>query len=153
MIPSSAILAPLRASDRDAAVQELVDGLIAAGAVPGALREELIGKLLAREKVHSTGFGRGVAVPHAKHPGLTRLTAAVGLSVQGLEFASLDKQPVYTVILLLSPEGRPDEHLQAMEAIFKNLTKDSFRRALRQAQTPADVRAVLQGADGQTLAG
>jgi mannitol/fructose-specific phosphotransferase system IIA component (Ntr-type) len=79
------------------------------------------------------------------------MTAAVGLSSTGIEFASLDRAPVYTVFLLLSPEDRPEEHLKAMEVIFKNLSKDAFRRQLRQAQTVVDVRGVLTDADGQHL--
>jgi mannitol/fructose-specific phosphotransferase system IIA component (Ntr-type) len=79
------------------------------------------------------------------------MTAAVGLSSTGIEFASLDRAPVYTVFLLLSPEDRPEEHLKAMEVIFKNLSKDAFRRLLRQSQTVVDVRGVLTDADGQHL--
>jgi mannitol/fructose-specific phosphotransferase system IIA component (Ntr-type) len=153
MIAGPAVVVPLAATDREHAVRELVEALTRAGSVPADLRDELVAKLLAREKVHSTGFGRGVAVPHAKHARLTRLVAAVGLSARGIDFASLDKQPVYSIILLLSPESKPEEHLQAMEVIFKNLTKESFRRALRQAREPADVLKLLRETDGQQLAG
>ncbi|MFZ2873794.1 MAG: PTS sugar transporter subunit IIA [Phycisphaerales bacterium] len=153
MIGPGAIVAPLTAGDRDGVVRELVESLTAAGASPASLKDELITKLLAREKVHSTGFGRGVAVPHAKHAGLNRLIAAVGLSPRGIDFSSLDKQPVYSVFLLLSPESRPEEHLQAMEVLFKNLTKDSFRRGLRQARGEEEVRTILREADSHQLAG
>jgi mannitol/fructose-specific phosphotransferase system IIA component (Ntr-type) len=70
-----------------------------------------------------------------------------------VDFSALDKQPVYSVFLLLSPEDRPEDHLQAMEAIFKNLSKDTFRRFLRQAQTEKDVRTLLEEADNHLLAG
>lgn len=153
MIGDGAVVVPLKAADRDGVIRELVDALTGPHGTPESLREELVAKLLARERVHSTGFGRGVAVPHAKHAGLSRLVAAIGLSPRGIEFASLDRQPVYSVFLLLSPESRPEEHLQAMEVIFKNLTKDSFRRAMRQAKTTDEVRRVLSEADGQHLAG
>jgi len=153
MIGPGAVVVPLTAGDRDGAVRELVGALTAGGATPAALQDELVTKLLARERVHSTGFGRGVAVPHAKHAGLSRLIAAVGLSPRGLDFSSLDNQPVYSVFLLLSPESRPEEHLQAMEVLFKNLTKDSFRRGLRQARSAEEVRQILREADGHHLGG
>jgi mannitol/fructose-specific phosphotransferase system IIA component (Ntr-type) len=77
--------------------------------------------------------------------------AAVGLSQRGLDFRALDNQPVYSVFLLVSPEDRPEEHLHAMEVIFKNLSKDTFRRFLRQATTVAEVQTLLTEADGQHL--
>lgn len=153
IIVQGAIVVPLRAAERDAAIAELADALVSAGALAPGLRDEVLGKVLAREKIGSTGFGKGVAVPHVKHRGITKMAAAVGLSARGIDFASLDRQPVYSVFLLLSPEDRPEEHLQAMEVIFRNLGKDTFRRFLRQAQTPADVKALLDEVDGQSLAG
>jgi PTS system nitrogen regulatory IIA component len=67
----------------------------------------VVAKLLDREEKGSTGFGRGVAVPHAKHEGVGKLIAAIGLSDRGVDFASLDKQPVFSVFLLLSPRTSP----------------------------------------------
>jgi mannitol/fructose-specific phosphotransferase system IIA component (Ntr-type) len=153
IVPEGGIVVPLASSDRDLAVGELIDALIAAGSVPKNLRDELVGKVLARERIGSTGFGKGVAVPHVKHKGIAGMVAAIGLSPGGIDFTALDRQPVYSVVLLLSPEDRPEEHLHAMEVIFRNLSKDTFRRFLRQAQTVADVRTLLEEADGQGLTG
>lgn len=148
LVPEQAVVAKLSATDRDGVVAELIDALIAAGAAQAAHRPELIARVLEREQRGSTGFGKGVAVPHVKHPSVTRMAAAVGLSPTGVEFSSLDKQPVYSVFLLLSPQDRPEEHLQAMEVIFKNLSKDTFRRFLRQASTVEEVMTLLEEADG-----
>jgi len=153
IVPKGAIVPALKSTDRDGVVNELVDALIASGVCDQALRDELITKVLDRERRGSTGFGRGVAVPHVKHRQSGRMAAAIGLSQRGIDFNSLDKQPVYTVFLLLSPEDRPEEHLQAMEVIFKNLSKDTFRRFLRQAASVDDVRALLEEADHQQIAG
>ncbi len=153
IVPEGGIVVPLASSDRDLAVGELIDALIAAGSVAKNLRDELVGKVLARERIGSTGFGKGVAVPHVKHKGVAGMVAAIGLSPGGIDFTALDRQPVYSVVLLLSPEDRPEEHLHAMEVIFRNLSKDTFRRFLRQAQTVADVRTLLEEADGQGLTG
>ena len=144
-------MARLRSNERDAVIDELVDALIACGAAGPVPKAELIARVLERERRGSTGFGKGIAVPHVKHKGVKKMAAAIGLAPAGLDFNALDKQPVYSVFLLLSPEDRPEEHLQAMEVIFKNLSKETFRRFLRQAATPEDVRTLLEEVDGQQV--
>lgn len=151
IVAEGAIVTRLAAGDRDGVIAELVGALIAAGSAPARTRDALIASVLERERRGSTGFGKGVAVPHVKHKTVTRVAAAVGLSPAGIDFNSLDKQPVFSVFLLLSPEDKPEEHLQAMEAIFKNLSKDTFRRFLRQASTPEEVLTLLGEADGQQV--
>lgn len=153
IIADGAIVSQLASRDRDEVVTELVDALIASGSAAASLRQELINRVLDREKRGSTGFGRGVAVPHVKHKSVSKMAAAVGLSQSGVDFNALDKQPVYSIFLLLSPEDRPEDHLQAMEVIFKNLSKETFRRFLRQATTVDEVRTLLDEADAQQFGG
>jgi len=153
LVPRPAVINPLQSEDRDGAISELVNALIAAGAAPESSRDDLLKRILERERKGSTGFGKGVAVPHVKHRGVTSMAAAVGLSPRGIDFRAIDKRPVMHVFLLLSPEDRPEEHLQAMEVIFKNLSKESFRRGLVQARTADDVWGLLEEADGHTLSG
>lgn len=153
IVAPGAVVARLAGAERDEVIAELLDAIIAAGDTPRAIRDELLRRILERERKGSTGFGRGVAVPHVKHHAVTRLSAAVGLAPRGIDFNALDKQPVYSVFLLVSPEDRPEEHLQAMEVIFKNLSKDTFRRFLRQASSAEEVQELLREADGQQLPG
>jgi mannitol/fructose-specific phosphotransferase system IIA component (Ntr-type) len=153
IIQPTSIIAKLSTTDRDGAILELIEVLINSGAAPASIKDDLIEKVLERERKHSTGFGRGVAVPHVKHPDIEQMAAAIGISAEGIDFNSLDKQPVYTIFLLLSPQSKPEEHLQAMEVIFKNLSKDSFRRALRQAGTPEQIYQLLDDADNHLLGG
>ena len=121
-----------------------------AGAVKPAMVDELAKAVIKREKKGSTGFGHGVAAPHVKTPDVQRVFAAVGISTGGLEFQALDKQLVHVVFLLLSPEEKPEEHIDAMECIFGVLTQDKFRRFLRQAKNAAEVWALLEEADSAT---
>lgn len=151
IISRGAVIAPLEAQDRDTAIRDLISALISSGAADESMREAILTRVLERERKLSTGFGRGVAVPHAKHPGANSMAAAIGISHRGIDFQSHDKQPVYIVVLLLSSDERPEDHLRAMEAFFKHLSKDSFRRLLRQAQSPGEVWDVLLSADGQSL--
>lgn len=151
LVVQDAILPELKAEDRDAAIHELIDALIAAGCADPAIKDELVDAIIERENHGSTGFGKGVAVPHVKHEKITARAAGLGISAGGVDFNALDKAPVYALFLLLSPADEPDEHLQAMESIFTNLQKDSFRKFLRQASSKDEVIDLLKEADAQKL--
>jgi mannitol/fructose-specific phosphotransferase system IIA component (Ntr-type) len=130
-----AVIPQLESTDRDDVIAELVGALKKAGKLGKAKSKEIISDVISRENEASTGIGKGVAVPHVKHSAIKDVVAVIGGSSEGIDFSSLDKEPVHSVILLLSPEGNPDKHLQAMENIFRNLQKDDFRKFLRQATT------------------
>ncbi len=153
IVLTSAIVTDLEADARDEVIGELVDALVAGGAVDPGSSQALVAKVLERENKGSTGFGKGVAVPHVKHENVEKMIAAIGLSKNGLDFKALDGQPVFSVFLLLSPADKPEEHLQAMEVIFKNLSKETFRHFLRQAVNVEHVTTLLDEADRQQFAG
>ena len=146
-IVTEAIVPDLKATDRDGALRELVHALAGAGAVPAEVVDEVVAALIKREQNGSTGFGKGVAVPHVKHAKITRMAGTVGRSASGIDFAALDHQPVYSVVLLLSPDNQPQQHLQAMNAVFNNLQKDTFRRFLRQSTSREAIADLLDEAD------
>ena len=146
-IVTEAIIPSIQASDRDGALRELVTSLARSGALPDDSIDEVVAALIKREQNGSTGFGKGVAVPHVKHPKVTKMAGTVGRSANGIDFAALDHQPVYSVVLLLSPENQPQQHLQAMNAVFNNLQKDTFRRFLRQSTTREAIADLLDEAD------
>lgn len=142
-----AIIPELKARNRDEAITELVNALVKGGRLKSSYSAEIIKSVIKREKEASTGMGKGVAVPHVKHPSVKEAIAAIGRSSRGLDFSSLDKQPVYSVILLLSPVDNPDKHLQAMEGIFKHLQQEKFRKFLRQSQTAQQIEELLKEVD------
>ncbi|MEM7625657.1 MAG: PTS sugar transporter subunit IIA [Planctomycetota bacterium] len=150
-VVNDAILPQLQSAQRDDVVAELVDALIEAGAAPADLRDTLIDEILKREKNGSTGFGKGVAIPHVKHEQIAKVAAAIGISQAGVDYNALDKQPVYSIFMLLSPADQPDQHLHAMENIFANLQNDTFRSFLRQADNHEAVVTLLEEADSQTI--
>ena len=149
-IVKDAIVADLAAADRDEAVRELVAGLSRAGALPPEAQEEVVAALVKREQNGSTGFGKGVAVPHVKHPKVKKMIGTVGRSGRGIDFSALDSQPVYSVVMLLSPDDQPQQHLQAMEIVFRSLQKDMFRRFLRQADSREKIWELVEEADAGT---
>ncbi|MEQ9453511.1 MAG: PTS sugar transporter subunit IIA [Phycisphaeraceae bacterium] len=151
-IATHAILPDLASTTRDDVIRELIEAALQdADIADPALAQSLIDAIIEREKHGSTGFGKGVAVPHVKHDKILKMAAAVGVSRKGVDFNALDKQPVYSIILLLSPKDRPDEHLQAMESIFSQLQNDQFRKFLRQSTTKQEILELIEEADAQQL--
>jgi mannitol/fructose-specific phosphotransferase system IIA component (Ntr-type) len=137
----------LQSRDRDGVITELVAALVQAGRLPEASGAEITKAVIKRENEASTGMGKGVAIPHVKHGVVDDVVAVVGQSSAGVDFAALDEQPVYAVILLISPVKNPDRHLQAMENVFKHLQNEKFRKFLRQCRTPDTLKDLLNEAD------
>ena len=142
-----AAIPELQARDRDGAIAELVSSLDKAGKLGKGNRKDAIRAVTKRENEASTGMGRGIAVPHVKHKAVKDVVAVIGQSSTGIDFSSLDKQPVYSVILLISPVDNADKHLQAMESIFKHLQHEKFRKFLRQCRSVAQIEDLLREAD------
>ncbi len=142
-----AIIPELKSRDRNSVIKELVSALYEAGRLGKGNCEEIIKAVIKRENEASTGMGKGVAVPHVKHKAVKDVAATIGQSSVGIDFSSLDKQPVYSVILIISPVDNPDKHLQAMESIFKHLQEEKFRRFLRQSKEAKEIEELLREAD------
>lgn len=151
IVVEKALIPSLEATTRDEALVELVESLVQAGEISSEHRDTLVEAVLERERRGSTGFGKGVAVPHVKHALIDRMVGTIGVSAKGVDFNALDRQPVYSVFLLLSPENQPEEHLKAMEIIFGNLSQDTFRRFLRQVTSVDDIVTLIREADGHQL--
>ena len=147
IIVTDAIIPDLQATTRDEAIDELVAALARAGVVAKGKTGDIIEAVNAREAQATTGIGKGVSLPHAKLKGIKKPIATIGRSSGGIDCASMDSQPVYSVILLLSSTDSPDEHLQAMEAIFKHVQRDIFRKFLRQSETKEAIIDLIHEAD------
>jgi PTS system fructose-specific IIA component/PTS system nitrogen regulatory IIA component len=147
IVVAKAILPRLASTSRDDVVAEMLDALIAAGALNADLRDEFLKAVIKREKRGSTGFGQGVAIPHVKSDRIRRVAVSIGVSATGVDFKALDRQPVHMVFLVLSPEDKPEEHLDAMQVIFATAGRPQFQRLLRQAATSEDVIGLLEEVD------
>lgn len=151
-VQTEAIKASVTALDKPAVIRELVEGLAASGSINAADQEGIIAAILKREELGSTGIGRGVAVPHTKHPSATKLVGTIGVSHEGVDFNSLDGDKVHLFFLLVSPPDRPADHLRALENISRQLRDDTFCRFLKQAQSVQDIRTLLDEADHNQFA-
>src|SRR5215831_7688610 len=98
-----AILPELKATTKEAVIREMVESLRAAGYFKDGELEDVVKAVLKREMLGSTGIGRGVAIPHTKHTTVERLIGTVAVSHGGVAFDSLDGEPVYVFVLLVSP--------------------------------------------------
>lgn len=146
-VVEEAIVANLQASNKQEAIHRLVAALKSSGRIGGEDEENIVSAIMTREELGSTGIGRGVAVPHTKHPSADSLIATVGLCSEGLDFASLDGGDVYIIFLLVSPPDRPGDHLRGLETITRHLKRDDFCRFLKQSKNSAEVMDLLREAD------
>jgi PTS system fructose-specific IIA component/PTS system nitrogen regulatory IIA component len=151
-VKPDSICADLASEDKEGVIRELVGCLVDAGQLVRDEMDNIVEAILKREKLGSTGIGRGVAVPHTKHPSVDHPVGTVGVSVSGIDFECLDGEKVQLFFMLISPPDRPGDHLKALENISKQLQDDTFCRFLKQARNPDDVRQVLEEADNNQFA-
>jgi nitrogen PTS system EIIA component len=130
-----AIIPSLTATTKEGVIREMVQSLHAAGYFREADVEDIVKAVLRREQLGSTGIGRNIAIPHSKHASADRLIGTLALSSSGVPFDSIDGEPVYVFVLLVSPQDRPGDHLRALENVVRTMRDDNFVKNLRQATT------------------
>jgi len=136
-----AITTDVKAAKKEEVVKELVDLLINTGEIEKRHRNKLIDSLMARESLGSTAIGQGIAIPHAKSDCVDKLVAAFGLSKKGVDFDSLDGEPVYIFFLLVAPQDSAGPHLKALARISRLLKDKYLRDSLRSCQ---DEKAIIK---------
>lgn len=152
LVHPKSIVAELVSVERNGVIRELVQVLADCELIASESVDRIVKSIVTRERTRgTTGFGKGVAVPHAKVEDLPRVVASVGRSSRGIDFASLDGEPVYAVFLIASPADQPEEHLRAMDLVFRHLQQEKFRKFLRQADEPQKVLDLLKEADDKML--
>lgn len=152
-VSRDAIRTGVEADAKEDVIRAMASSLLEAGKIQENQFEGIVEAILKREELGSTGIGRGVAVPHTKHPSVGELVGAVAVSEEGVDFDSLDGEKVHLLFLLVSPPDRPGDHLRALENISRQLRDDTFCRFLKQSKTPADVWQLLEEADSNQFGG
>jgi len=146
-VSREAIKGDLVADDKEGVIREMVQALLDAGNIAPSEFDSIVKAIMKREELGSTGIGRGVAVPHTKHPSVERLIGTVAVSSEGVDFNSLDGEKVNLLFLLISPPDRPSDHLRALENVSRQLRDDGFCRFLKQAKSASDILQLLDEAD------
>lgn len=142
-----AITADLKSQDKKAAIQELTDSLVKAGALKPRMKDDVVKVLLNREALGSTGIGQGVAIPHGKCEFIKELVGAFGVSKSGINFDSLDGEPAYIFFLLLAPIESSGPHLKALARISKLLKDKYFRDSLKKAESEKSLLKIIKEED------
>lgn len=109
------------ARNKDQAIRTVVGRLVNTGRLRAEDRDGIVSAILKRELLGSTAIGRGLAIPHAIHPGVVQVVGALAKLPGGVEFDASDGQPVCLLCLLVTPIGRPGDHLRALEAVSRSL--------------------------------
>jgi PTS system nitrogen regulatory IIA component len=144
LLDKNLITADLKAENKEGVLSELVDLLVSAGAVKKSDKSDILSRLNDREILGSTGIGKGVAIPHAKCPKLKKMTAAFGISKNGLDFRSLDGEATHIFFILLAPGDTPGPHLKALARISRLLDDKFVRERLRLAGSGQEIFQIIK---------
>ena len=134
----------MKAKARWDAIGELVEVLVATGKIRADDREQVMESIRQREQTMSTGIGFGIAIPHASSDRVSDVVASFGRSVTGIEFDSLDGQPVFFVVLFVVPKDQFQTHLRTLAAIAKFLNDKSVRDDLSRAADAGQILKVFE---------
>lgn len=146
-----AIVMDIKSAKKEDVVKEMVEALINAGDIDKRYRAKLFEALMARESLGSTAIGQGVAIPHAKCDCVTKLVAGFGLSKKGVDFDSLDGEPVYIFFLLVAPQDSAGPHLKALARISRLLKDKYFRDSLRTCEDDKTIVKIISQEDEKKL--
>jgi PTS system nitrogen regulatory IIA component len=147
ILVKDAVILDVESKEKPAILEQLAGAL--AGAEPGVEAGQLLEVLVERESLQSTGIGDGVAIPHGKVPGLSRLLASFARSRDGVDFDSIDGQKTHLFFLLVVPEHSGGLHLKALARISRFFRDAAFRKALMEAETRDDVVRAIEEEDAK----
>jgi fructose-specific phosphotransferase system IIA component len=150
ILTPACVKVPLTATDKKAAINELVDVLASAGKVGDA--PGLKAAVWARETTRTTGIGHALAIPHGKAPGISTLCMAIGKPAQPIDFNSIDGKPVRLVVLLASPVERTNDHIQALAKVSRLMASEEFRNKIYAASSAEELLSLLQKQETSTPA-
>lgn len=149
LIEASAIMPALKANSKKQLLQLLSEK---AAAVTGLPEREVFDTILQRERLGSTGVGNGIAIPHGKLPGITKIIGIFARLETPVDFEALDDQPVDLVFLLLAPEGAGADHLKALSRIARALRDNDTVTKIRGTNDATAIHTVLSQAPASSAA-
>ena len=145
IIDENNIVPELKAKDKKGVLEELAQ--VIADHEPSIDKRALVKVLVEREHLGTTGIGDGVAIPHGKLKGVERPLISFGRSKDGLDFQSIDRQPVHLFFLLVAPDNSSGIHLHVLAKIAKILKNNTFRKRLMEIGTREELYQTIVRAD------
>ena len=143
------IIENLVSTDKESTLDELSSFLKDKGMVPN--KETLQSALMEREALGSTGIGENVAIPHAKISAIDQIITVFGRSIKGIEFDSLDKEPVHFIYLVLAPMNSSGQHLKVLARISRLLKNKSLRESIISATEANQIYAIIADEDSKYI--
>ncbi len=143
LLAPEGLIPSLKAKSKKQALQELAQK---ASAITGLDARDIFDTLLQRERLGSTGLGRGIAIPHVKFKSLQNMVCLFARLDDPIEFDSHDNEPVDLIFLLLAPEHASGDHLKALARISRLVREPATLERLRAAKDAAMIRSILAGA-------
>src|SRR5689334_1802480 len=140
LLSPRAVIAQLRAGNKKQVLLEIARRAAAASGVP---ERRIYDVLAERERLASTGLGRGLAIPHGKLPELDRLYGIFARLERPIPFDAIDKRPVDLIFALLAPADAGAEHLRALARVSRLLRDDAICQKLRGTDNPDALYALL----------
>ena len=141
LLTQGLIKVDLESFEKEEVFEELIDLLVRENRITD--RDAARRAIIERENKQSTGIGRGVAIPHGKSPTIRELTGALGISRDGLEYDSLDGEPVHLVFLLLAEDDNPGPHVEALAQVSSLFRIPGFIERLVAAETARELRDIV----------
>ncbi len=142
LLSESFIIPELSSDSKDGVINELIDLFIDDPRVKDI--EKVRQVVLEREKIMSTGVGKGFAIPHGKTELVTEILCAFGKSSTPIEYQALDAQPVFLIFLLIGKDNLVSLHIKLLSRISRMMTKDTLREKLVAAKTKAEIMHVFK---------
>jgi PTS system fructose-specific IIA component/PTS system nitrogen regulatory IIA component len=142
-IVREAVVTSLSANTKEGVIREMVNSLLNSGRIQPCDVDEIVRAILKREMLGSTAISRGVAIPHAKHGSIKRLIGTIGVHASGVGFDSKDGSPVHVIVMIVSPEDRPGDHLRALDSVSRALRNEPFVGKIRSAGTLENMNQLI----------
>lgn len=145
LIDRAHVVDSVAATDKEAAIAEMLDSAASAGVIKPAHRKPLREALLERERGGSTGIGNGVAVPHIKDAKQVKeATLIFGRSRKGIPFDAVDGRDVQILFMVIGPPGSAERHLEVLRWVSSLARNADFRRFTRDAADADAMRDLLR---------
>ncbi len=146
-VKKTAIVPRLTATTRDDAIIELVQALQQTGAFESAHTGDVLAAVMRREQLGSTGIGRGIAIPHSRHSSVAQLAGVLAVThlPVGIPFDAIDGEPVYLLVLMISPQDQPGLHLRALDCVVQTFKDDQTLAKVKVSTSSDEIWALLGG--------
>lgn len=142
ILSSDVIAVDLDTADKDDAIKKIIELASKSGKILD--KDKVTHTIFEREKLVSTGVGKGFAIPHGKTDSISDVVAAFAITKEPIDFDSIDGEPVRFIFLLIGKENLLNTHIKLLSRISRLMNKDEFREKLLDAKSPEEVLEIFK---------